>query len=326
MISNMRSWRAASVAAILVMLVSMFGASPASAGTESLIGQNGPAAADRKPPTKPTNLRVTSLTPYRVTLAWDPSRDNSGTFSYRLFVSWGSTYTVPQTQTTFTVLALAPNNTYSFYVYAVDGSGNVSQRSNTVTVTTPPDTIAPTAPVVSLVGVNPTEMSLQWTASTDDSLHIRYEVIVNGSPSGVQTLNGLAAVLHGLTPETTYEIAVQARDEYGGNLAPLSNILTVTTPAVSATDTEPPSAPGCCWGGDVGGLELNIFWGHSFDNQTPQASIVYEIYLNGAFDHATTGTRAVLYTTQTGDNTITMIAVDGAGNRSAPVTVTFFVQ
>jgi len=306
-------WRTAGVAAILVVLVSMFGTSTAL------------AARDRKPPTKPANLRVTSLTPHRVTLAWDPSTDNSGTFTYRIFVSWGSTTTLPQTQTTYSV-GLVPNNTYSFYVYAVDGSGNVSQRSNTLTVTTPPDTTPPTAPVVSQVGVNPTEVSLQWTASTDDGLHIRYQVFVNGSPSGVETLNGLAAVVHGLTPQTTYQITVQASDFYGGNLAPPSNTLTVTTPAVSATDTVPPSSPGCCGGGDVGGLELNIFWGQSFDNQTAQASIAYEVYLNGVLDHTTTGDRAVVYVTQTGDNTITLIAVDGAGNRSAPSSMTFFVQ
>jgi chitodextrinase len=311
--SNMPYWRAARVAVILMVLAALFGASPAF------------AAADRKPPTKPTNLRATSLTPHRVTLAWDPSTDNSGTFSYRVFVSYGSTYSVPQTQTTFS-LGLVPNNTYSFYVYAVDGSGNKSLRSNTLTVTTPPDTTPPSPPVVSLVDVNPTEVSLRWTASTDDGLHIRYQVFVNNNPSGVKTLNGLAAVLHGLTPETTYQITVQARDLYGGNVSAPSNVLTVTTPAVSATDTEPPSAPGCCWGGDVGGLELNIFWGQSFDNQTAQASIAYEVYLNGVLDHTTSGDRAVLYTTQTGDNTVTLIAVDRAGNRSAPSTATFFVQ
>jgi chitodextrinase len=314
MIRNNQFSRTTRVAAvILVVLVSLFGTTPAL------------AAQDRKPPTKPANLRATSLTPHRVTLAWDPSTDNSGTFTYRVFVSWGSTTTLPQTQTTYSV-SLVPANTYSFYVYAVDGSGNISQRSNTLTVTTPPDTMPPSAPVVSLAGVNPTEVSLRWTASTDDGLHIRYRVFVNGSPSGVETLNGLAAVVYGLTPETTYEIMVQASDLYGGNLAPPSNVLTVTTPAVSATDTEPPSSPGCCWGGDVGGLELNIFWGQSFDNQTAQASIVYEVYLNGVLDHATTGDRAVVYVTQTGDNMITLIAVDRAGNRSQPSSVTFFVQ
>ena len=303
---------AARVAAILVVLTSLFGTSTAL------------AARDRRAPTKPTNLRVMSLTPHRVTLAWNPSTDDSGTFSYKIWISYGFTDTVPQTQTTYSV-NLVPNNTYSFYVYAVDGSGNVSQRSNTLTVTTPRDTTAPTAPVVSLVGANPTEISLQWVASTDDGLHIRYQVFVNGSPNGAETFN-LSSVVHGLTPQTTYEITVKARDLYGQNVSPPSNVLTVTTPAVSAVDTEPPSAPGCCGGGDVGGLELNIFWGQSFDDQTPQASIAYEIYLNGVLDHTTTGDRAVVYVTQTGDNTITLIAVDGAGNRSAPSSATFFVQ
>jgi hypothetical protein len=313
MLARKPAWRITRIATVFALALSILSVSPAL------------AAADRKPPTKPTNLRATSVTAHNITLAWDPSTDNSGVFSYRVWVSWGSTTTVPQTQTTYSV-GVVPANTYSFYVYAVDGSGNVSQRSNTVRVTTPADTTAPTAPVVSLAGVNPTEVSLQWTASTDDGLHIRYQVLVNGSPSGVEPLNGLAAVVHGLAPETTYAITVQARDLYGQNVSAPSNVLTVTTPAVSATDTQPPSAPGCCWGGDVGGLELNIFWGHSFDNQTPQASIAYEIYLNGVLDHTTTGDRAVLYTTQLGDNTVSLIAVDQAGNRSAPATVTFFVQ
>lgn len=56
---------AARVAAILVVLTSLVGTSTAL------------AAQDRKAPTKPTNLRVTSLTPHRVTLAWKPSTDDS---------------------------------------------------------------------------------------------------------------------------------------------------------------------------------------------------------------------------------------------------------
>jgi hypothetical protein len=312
MLANTPNWRMARIATVLALALSILTVSPAL------------AARDRKPPTKPTNLRVTSLTAHNVTLAWNPSTDDSGSFSYRVWVSWGSTTTLPQTQTTYSV-GLVPNNTYSFYVYAVDGSGNTSQKSNTVTVTTPADTIAPTPPEVSLVGVNPTEIALRWTASTDDGRHILYQVFVNGGPNGAETWS-LSAVVHQLAPATTYEITVKARDLYGQNVSAPSNLLTVTTAAVSATDTEPPSSPGCCGGGDVGGLELNIFWGQSFDNQTAQASIAYEVYLNGVLDHTTTGDRAVLYTTQTGDNTITLIAVDGAGNRSAPASMTFLVQ
>jgi hypothetical protein len=62
-------WVAARAAALAFVLALVLGAAPAL------------AAQDRKPPTKPANLRVTSLTPHRVTLAWDPSTDNSGTLS-----------------------------------------------------------------------------------------------------------------------------------------------------------------------------------------------------------------------------------------------------
>jgi len=314
MIRNISLWRAATVAAILVMLVSIFGTSPAL------------AAGDHTAPTKPTNLRVTSTTPYNVSLAWNPSTDNSGTFSYKVWVSYGQTYTVSQTQTTFS-LFVAPNSTYSFYVYAVDGSGNKSQKSNTVSATTPRDTTAPSVPVVSVVGVNPTEVSLEWTASADDGPYLFYQVFVNGSPS-VDAGQNRFAVVHGLNPQTSYQITVKARDLYGPNVSAPSNVLTVTTAAVSAVDTEPPSSPRGLNGYDVGdgAREINLFWTESFDNQTPQSSIMYEVYLNGVLDQTTNGDRAVLYATQGGENTFTVIAVDSAGNRSAPATITIVSQ
>jgi chitodextrinase len=312
---NFPFWRIARVSAILVLLISVFGTSSAL------------AARDRQAPTKPTNLRVTSVSSYNVSLAWNPSTDNSGAFSYKVVISDGSTYTVPQTQTTFTHF-VAPLGTYSFYVFAVDGSGNRSQKSNTVSATPPPDTTAPSAPVVSVTGVSPTEVSLSWIASTDDGPYLFYQVFVNGSPS-VDARQNQFAIVSGLTPETTYEITVKARDLYGPpNVSAPSNVVTVTTIATSGADTEPPSAPTNLHGWDAGdgAREINLFWTASFDNQTPQASIVYEIYMNGVLDHATTDTRAILYATQVGANTFTVLAVDGSGNQSAPTSITIVSQ
>lgn len=223
---------------------------------------------------------------------------------------------------------MAPIGTYSYYVYAVDGSGNKSLRSNTVSATPPPDTTAPTPPVVSMTGVNSTEVSLEWTASTDDGPYLFYEVFVNGEPN-VDAGQNRFAVVHGLTPETTYEITVKARDLYGPpNVSAPSNIVTVTTSAVGGTDTEPPSAPGNLYGWDTGdgAREINLFWTESIDNQTPQASIVYEVYQNGVLDHTTSGDRAILYATQAGENTFTVIAVDEAGNRSEPASIVIVSQ
>ena len=315
MLSTFHLWRAARVAAILVVLVSIFGTTPAL------------AARDRTPPTKPTNLRVTSVSSYQVLLAWNPSTDNSGTFSYRVVMSSGGTYSVPQTQTTFTAF-VAPLGTYSFYVYAVDGSGNKSQKSNTVSATPLPDTTAPTPPVVSVTGVNPTEVSLAWTASTDDGPYLFYQVFVNGSPN-VDAGQNRFAVVQGLTPETTYQFTVKARDLYGPpNVSAPSNVLTVTTSAVSGTDTQPPSAPGNLYGWDTGdgAREINLFWTESVDNQTPQDSLLYEVYMNGVLDHTTGGDRTILYATQAGANTFTVIAVDEAGNGSAPASITITSQ
>jgi hypothetical protein len=146
-----------------------------------------------------------------------------------------------------------------------------------------------------------------------------YQVFVNGSPN-VDAGQNQSAVVHGLTPQTSYQFTVKARDLYGQNVSAPSNVVSVTTTAASETDTEPPSAPTNLYGWDVGdgAREINLFWTQSIDNQTPQSQLVYEVYQNGVLDHTTPGDRTILYANQAGENVYTVIAVDGAGNKSAP--------
>jgi hypothetical protein len=262
-----------------------------------------------------------------VALAWNPSTDNSGTFSYKIRASYGQTWTVSQTQTSFNwSFGLIPGNSYSFYVYAVDGSGNQSSRSNTVSASLPHDTTPPSAPVLSLIDVNPTDVSLEWTASTDDGPYLSYQVFVDGSPN-VDAGTSRSAVVQGLTPETSYVITVKARDFYGHNVSAPSNAINVTTDASNPDDAEPPTPPGDLTAWDQGCGEVWLFWTESFDNQTPQSAILYEVYVNGALDHTITGTdRTILYGTIDGENTFTVIAVDNAGNRSSPATITMVLN
>ncbi|MCI0397443.1 MAG: hypothetical protein L0332_29765, partial [Chloroflexi bacterium] len=64
-------------------------------------------------------------------------------------------------------------------------------------------------------------------------------------------------------------------------------------------------------------------WTESFDNQTPQSAIQYEVYVNGVLDHVITGDdQTIVYGAINGDNTFTLIAIDSAGNRSTPVSTT----
>src|ERR1044071_345721 len=145
------------------------------------------AAKDRTPPTTPTNLHTTAITQTSVTLAWNPSTDNSGSVRYRIQMSsiYNNSLAMETTQTSLTWTSLSTNTTYSFYVYAFDQSGNRSANSNTLTVTTPADTTPPTSPELSGSVLGPSQVSLSWTASTDDTQwwSLTYQVFVNGSPA-----------------------------------------------------------------------------------------------------------------------------------------------
>jgi hypothetical protein len=98
----------------------------------------------------------------------------------------------------------------------------------------------------------------------------------------------------------------------------------VTLLESSTGDTTAPTTPTGLSASTFGDTETWLTWGASSDNATPTGLIVYEVYLNGRFDQAIGGgyTQAILYVDAGVLNTIEVFAVDGAGNRSAPASVT----
>jgi hypothetical protein len=48
--------------------------------------------------------------------------------------------------------------------------------------------------------------------------------------------------------------------------------------------------------------------------------------MNGVLDHTTNGDRTILYATQGGENTFTVIVVGDTGNRSEPASITIVSQ
>jgi hypothetical protein len=106
----------------------------------------------------------------------------------------------------------------------------------------------------------------------------------------------------------------------------MSNPFDVTTPAADPNDDEPPTMPPGFWGGIIdGATEAMVFWGDSSDNVTAPEHIRYFLYLNGQFDGATVAPyprQFTMYLTPGIVNTIEVFAVDEAGNRSAPATMT----
>ena len=65
--------------------------------------------------------------------------------------------------------------------------------------------------------------------------------------------------------------------------------------------------------------ELWLTWGASTDGAEPASAIEYEVRVNGTIiDVIPGGTQTVSYTEVLGANTVTIVAVDRAGNASAP--------
>ena len=280
------------------------------------------AAQDRRAPTQPKDLRVTGMTAHSVTLAWTPSTDNSGSVSYKICCANVNSETFPGPASTHVYRAgLQPGYTYTLRIYAFDAAGNYSKPSNDVTFTLPSDVTPPSKPVVSVTDIGHSYVSLAWS-SVDDGPRLWFNVYLNGSPF-LQRVEATSGNITPLQPETTYTFTVQARDG-SGNLSLMSDPITVTTdPAVA--DTEPPTTPGNLRdnGMSFEDGETWLFWDESTDNVDPQFAIRYDIYVNGAFDHSVTGYgQTIVYGNAGVLNTYQVIAVDSAGNESAPASIT----
>jgi len=300
--------RATATAVAALALASLVFASPAAAGP------------DRKAPTTPGNFRVTSATPYFAHLAWNPSTDNSGTVRYQITVSNGESASLPNGTTTHSWFLVAGYR-YTFTIRAVDPSGNRSGSAST-SATLPLDRTAPTAPVLSVAGRGATHVSLNWTASVEDGPYaVKYTLYVDGAPIDVGSVTSYA--VDGLSPGTTHTFRVTARD-FAQNVSPSSNTVTATTSAADPNDTTPPSMPGNL---HTGGMvfqdgETWLRWTASTDNNTPGSRLTYRVIVNGVLDHALLGyTRAILYVPVGQTNRIDVVAVDEAGNESAPATI-----
>jgi hypothetical protein len=283
------------------------------------------AGRDRSAPTKPGDFRVIAQTPFSVSLAWSPSSDNSGDFTYTLASSVGSII-LPKTATSYTwTNGLLPGKSVQFAISARDAAGNTSLASGLVTIL-PPDTIAPSvAPVVSIAQASSSYIALSWTPSQDNGPYLFYTVFVNGT-AVVSGITNTSFVVTSLQPSTSYTFNVLARD-YPGNSSPLSASITGTTAAVNSNDTIPPTTPGNFTdnGMSFQDGETWLFWEKSTDNIDPQAVLRYDIYVNGVLDHSIVDfNRTVVYGKPFpfGPNTYQVIAVDTSGNQSAPATLT----
>ena len=292
-------------------------------------------ARSPKPPAPSSsfNFRSTGNTAWSVSFAWDA---RAGTASYRLRDNWGREISVPGTQTSVTWKYPHPplhnGATYSFQVYAVDASGSKSGLSNTVTVKLPLDHTPPTIPTFAVTSVGTGHISLTWS-SADDAPFISYRVTKDGVPigsSGFTWVSETSRTFTLLQPGTTYTFTAQAKDRFinesGGNLSAVSPPFTVTTTPNDGSDQTPPTQPANVQAFGYGDLEMQVWWTPSTDAVTPQNVIVYQIFVNGVHENTAIGKNMTpsAYGVP-GNNIVTVIAIDEAGNRSIAGQTTIFI-
>jgi fibronectin type 3 domain-containing protein len=180
-------------------------------------------------PSKLTASLATSPLGYtQASLSWSASSDKFAGVSYYTILRNGTAVArVPATSISYGDTGLTPGASYTYKVTATNSVGNVSQPSNTATITTQADS-SPTAPgTPTAVSVSSSQAWLSWPASTDSVGISRYDVIRNGSV--IASVSGTSYIDATVAPSSSYTYQVIADNAAGMTAA--SGTLNVITPA-----------------------------------------------------------------------------------------------
>ncbi len=195
----------------------------------------GGAIQDTERPSVPTGLRVTVTQNNSVSMSWNAATDNVGVVGYRIYrattANGAASLVGTAPSTSFIDTGLA-NGDYWYYLRAIDAAGNEGWRTGKRSVTVggiPQDTQRPSTPRgLRITSVGATQVSMTWTASTDNVGVTQYRIINSADGSVVATSTTTSVTVTGLMSGTTYGLYVKAVDA-AGNQSWRSNIQTLTT-------------------------------------------------------------------------------------------------
>ena len=247
-----------------------------------------------------------------IQLTWEASPDPD-LLGYHVYMgtSPGSYPTIKDAGLTqsFLFQNLADGKSYYFMVTAYDQMRNESMPSDEVSVEIP-DTTAPSIPGnVSLSSSSNTEVSIQWTPSTDNVGVTAYDVARDGVGIGLSQTT--AFIDRAITAGSTYLYTVNAVDAQG-NVSAWSTPLEVS---VALQDTTPPSVPQNLTLNSASDTQVAFSWTASTDNVGVSS---YEVARDGLVMGLSQTTYFIDSTITPGTTYLyTVKAVDAMGNASA---------
>ena len=150
-----------------------------------------PPPGDTTAPSAP--VLTVALVGTTANLSWSTSTDNVAVTGYT--INRNGAFHTTALNTFYNGTNLTPG-TYTYTVAAMDGAGNISAASNSVSVTVPQppatDVTAPTVPTGLVTTVVGSTVGVSWNLSTDDTAVTGYRLTRNG-------------VLRATTTDTTYQ-------------------------------------------------------------------------------------------------------------------------
>jgi YD repeat-containing protein len=270
-----------------------------------------------------TGVTATVVSSNQVNISWNPYtclRLQYAIDSYNIYRGSTLVAQVSAPATSATDANAPPNTSSSYTVVAQcynDRTANSypSPTSSAVSVTTPPDTAAPSVPSgLALLSASSSQISLSWNASTDagGSGLAGYRIYRGATQIGTSSTSSYTDTT--VSGSTSYSYTVAAYDG-AGNLSAPSSALAVTTP-----DTIPPSVPSNLAGTpgftSSGGQIVTLSWSASTDSGGSGLG-GYNIYRGGTKVGSSTTTSYTDGVVGGLTFSYTVSAYDKAGNESA---------
>ncbi|MBG0561371.1 fibronectin type III domain-containing protein [Actinoplanes aureus] len=269
------------------------------------------AAGGATPPQAPSGLTVTGRTDSTIGLAWTAP---PGPRPARYAVYDGATLVAVTSTTTVTVDRLHHATWHRFTVAALDAAGNESAHSAAATAGTETCLSEPPRPVaLTATAVSSSSVRLSWTL---EAAATSYTVFDRGV--AVATTRYPQVVLTGLPPASEHAYRVVATLAQGCGESPRSRRAEITTPGGPAARPAAPATlavTGNVPGSWPSGAQLTLTWSASAGGEQPAG---YRVYEGAAVVGETGGTSLTLPVGAATTHEYVVVAVDAAGNESAP--------
>ena len=178
---------------------------------------------------KPTGLAHSNVTAHTVDLSW-----TAGGTETEWTIDANGTETTGVTTNPYTLTGLTAGTAYTVKVKANCSATDASNWSNTVSFTTEPTCIAPSAVTVTPGSVTATSAEISWTDNNETDPANGWTIDVNGTEVAAATN---PFTLDDLTAATTYTVKVKANCD-ADDASAWSSTVSFTTPCVTVVVTE----------------------------------------------------------------------------------------